>query len=179
MWTRERDFRGSLSPRIKLCVKTDCSGWRPAARTRGDWCIFRCPAPPPRAAVFSYRSGGLVWRSCRWMILAGGWSLPGPQVRPVTSGAPTKARPPTLRPTPAAAMWFSLCFYGNSGPWRFLQITLWTPAILEATPHLTPTLQRSKQLWEDWPEHPPADTFLLALGFSRYLRSVRSVATGP
>lgn len=91
----------------------------------------------------------------------------------MTSGAPTKARPPTLRPTPAAAMWFNLCFYGNSGPWRFLQITLWTPAILEATPHLTPTLQRSKQLWEDWPEHPPADTFLLALGFSRYLRSVR------
>ena len=37
----------------------------------------------------------------------------------------------------------------------------------------------SKQLWEDWPEHPPADTFLLALGFSRYLRSVRSVAIGP
>lgn len=94
VWTRERDFRGSLSPRIKLCVKTDCSGWRPAARTRGDWCISRCPAPPPRAAVFSYRSGDLVWRSCRWMILAGGWSLPGPQVHPVTSGAPHQGPAP-------------------------------------------------------------------------------------
>lgn len=78
VWTRERDFPGSLSPRIKLRVKTDRPGW-PAAGTRGNWCIFRSPATPPHAAVFSCRSGGLVLRSCQLDDRGGGRASLGPK----------------------------------------------------------------------------------------------------
>lgn len=94
------------------------------------------------------------------MIVAGGRSLPGAEVHPVTSGAP--------HPTADAccSRVVRLVIYGNSGPgpWRLLQITFWTPAILEATSQLTPALQSSEQLWEDWPEHPPCRGLPVGVG---------------
>ena len=153
MWTLEREFCSSLSPRIKLRVKTDCSGWRPAAHTCGNRCIF---CSPPRTALFC-RIGLEAWCG-------------GPVNGVIVGGKEPPWGPgsscPTPRLTPAAAMWFDLCFYGRVVPGVFTGYSLDpSPSGSSFSPHPRPAKKRTAlgRLAQHCPSrHLP----VLALGFS-------------
>lgn len=129
VWTREREFRSSLSPRIQLRVKTDCWGWRPAARTRRNLCIF---CPPPRAALFCHRGleawcGGPV----SGMIVGGKEPPWGPGSSCDFWGSPPHSRH-LLQPCGSTRAFMEIAVLGVfqrllSGPQPFRKLLLTSP----------------------------------------------------